>query len=215
MSAEKGIRSFLESYDSRKGEIKKALKRFREVGSLPDKDVFAELCFCLCTPQSSAVSCDAAVDRLVVSGLLLSGDEKTIAKNLRGVRFHNNKAKWITEARKLFSGPEGLKLKDRLNRENVPEAREWLVKNIKGLGYKEASHFLRNTGLGQDIAILDRHILKNLKAQGVIDQVPKSLTRKKYMEIEGKMKLFSKKAGIPMEELDLLFWAEETGHVFK
>ncbi|GAJ17855.1 unnamed protein product, partial [marine sediment metagenome] len=24
--------------------------------------------------------------------------------------------------------------------------REWVVKNFKGLGYKEASHFLRNIG---------------------------------------------------------------------
>jgi len=40
---------------------------------------------------------------------------------------------------------------------------EWLVKNLTGLGYKEAGHFLRNIGSGK-IAILDRHILRNLHA---------------------------------------------------
>ena len=29
------------------------------------------------------------------------------------------------------------------------------------MSYKEASHFLRNIGFGENIAILDRHILKN------------------------------------------------------
>ena len=94
--------------------------------------------------------------------------------------------------------------------------REWLVENIKGYGYKEASHFLRNVGLGSDIAILDRHILKNLKRYGVIDKIPPSLgNRKIYMDIEEKMKHFSKKIKVPLEELDLLFWAQETGFVFK
>ncbi len=94
--------------------------------------------------------------------------------------------------------------------------REWFVENIKGFGYKEASHFLRNIGLGKDIAILDRHILKNLKKYGVIDKIPSSLgSRRVYLEIEEKMKGFSKKTGIPLEDMDLLFWSLQTGFVFK
>ena len=86
---------------------------------------------------------------------------------------------------------------------------------MKGLGYKEASHFLRNIGVGLDLAILDRHIIKNLKRYGVIEEVPKSLTPKKYLEIEEKMKEFARRIDIPMPELDLLFWSMETGEVFK
>ena len=68
------------------------------------------------------------------------------------------------------------------------EARERLfVLDVKGLGMKEASHFLRNVGRGKTIAILDRHILKNLKKYGAIDGVPTSLTKKRYLEIEGKI----------------------------
>jgi N-glycosylase/DNA lyase len=69
--------------------------------------------------------------------------------------------------------------------------------------------------MGDDIAILDRHILKNLIKYGVIDEVPKSLTEKKYTEIEGKMRAFSKEIGIPFSHLDLLWWSEETGEIFK
>ncbi len=94
-------------------------------------------------------------------------------------------------------------------------AREWLVKNVKGLGYKEAGHFLRNIGLGEDLAILDRHILKNLMLMGVIDAVPASLSKKTYLDIEKKMIEFSKQVGIPMGQLDLLLWYKEAGEVFK
>ena len=83
------------------------------------------------------------------------------------------------------------------------------------MGYKEASHFLRNIGFGDDIAILDRHILKHLVGNKVIPEVPKSLTGKKYLEIEQKMKEFANSTGIPFGHLDLVWWSEETGEIFK
>ncbi len=76
-----------------------------------------------------------------------------------------------------------------------------VVANVLGLGYKEASHFLRTLGLGEDLAILDRHILKNLALLGVIDKVPESPTKRRYFEIERQMTAFSSQAGIPMGSL--------------
>ena len=95
------------------------------------------------------------------------------------------------------------------------QARDWLVSNVKGMGYKEASHFLRNIGFGEDIAILDRHILKNLAKAGVIKEVSKSISKKTYFEIEDKMKKFSKNIRIPLSHLDLALWYKEAGEVFK
>jgi len=89
------------------------------------------------------------------------------------------------------------------------------VENVKGLGYKEASHFLRNIGLGEDLAILDRHILKNLALLGVIAEVPESPSKRLYLEIEKQMTAFSCKVGIPMGQLDLLLWYKEAGEIFK
>jgi len=89
-----------------------------------------------------------------------------------------------------------------------------LVKNVKGLGLKESSHFLRNIGY-RGLAILDRHILKNLHKSNVINELPKTLTPKVYFEIEKKFKDFSREVSIDMDELDLLFWSMETGEVFK
>ena len=108
-----------------------------------------------------------------------------------------------------------MKIKDKIKEHNPEEAREWLVKNVKGLGMKESSHFLRNIGFGFDLAILDRHILKNLKKNGIIKDIPNCLTKKRYMETEEKMRDFSKEIGISMGKLDLLFWSKETGEIFK
>jgi len=97
----------------------------------------------------------------------------------------------------------------------VAEKRDWIVKNIKGMSYKEASHFLRNVGFGEDIAILDRHILKNLVKLEVIDELPKTLTPKLYLEIEEKMRNYCEFVKIPMDEMDLLLWYKEAGVIFK
>jgi N-glycosylase/DNA lyase len=83
------------------------------------------------------------------------------------------------------------------------------------MGYKEASHFLRNIGFADDLAILDRHILKNLKIFGIIEEIPKSLSKKKYLEIEEKMRNLANEVNIPLSHLDLLFWSKETGEIFK
>ena len=95
------------------------------------------------------------------------------------------------------------------------ETRRWIVEEVKGIGYKEASHFLRNISKGTNLAILDRHILKNLKRLGVPDSLPASMSEKKYLEIEERMRKFSQKSGIQMGHLDFVLWYYETGNVFK
>ena len=87
--------------------------------------------------------------------------------------------------------------------------------NVKGIGLKEASHFLRNIGFGRDLAILDVHILKNMVKYGILKEIPKNISKARYLELESKLKRFAKKVNISMDELDLLFWASQTGMVFK
>ncbi|MEW6067612.1 MAG: DNA lyase [Nitrospirota bacterium] len=99
--------------------------------------------------------------------------------------------------------------------DNIQECRNWLVQSISGFGYKEASHFLRNIGFGEKIAILDRHILKNLHQFRIIKDIPESMSRAKYLQIEKDMAKFAKEISIPISHLDLLFWYKETGEIFK
>ncbi len=207
------IGKLLFSYSERKDEIKDKLKEFRENWNKPDKKIFSELCFCICVPQSRAELCEKAVSELSKSEILYTGSEKQVRDGLKGVRFPNNKTRFILEARDYFSS--GSKIKSKLNTEDIAGLRNWLAANISGLGYKESSHFLRNIGFGKDLAILDRHILKNLKRYGIISAIPKTLTKKRYLEIEEKMVKFSEKIGIPLGELDLVLWSEETGKIIK
>ena len=203
-------------YSERREAIKNRLADFKKVMQWDEPDVFAELAFCLLTPQSSAKVCWDAVTRLKQQSLLMKGDASAFQPHLSQVRFGDSKARYIVEARKMFTKDGRLQLKPQLSSFYNPyELREWLVENVKGLGYKEASHFLRNIGLGEEFAILDRHILRNLNRLGVIPEIPVSITKKRYLEMEEKLRRFAGEIGIPMADLDLLFWSKETGWIFK
>jgi N-glycosylase/DNA lyase len=213
----KGIEELLELYKKKKEEIKENLLEFKRMMNENNERIFAELAFCICTPQTKAISAWNSISVLMNNGLLYRGSVEEIVPFLKNVRFGKNKAKYIVEARKKFTVDGKIQIKEFLLSFIDPlELREWLVKNVKGIGMKEASHFIRNIGFSENqLAILDVHILKNLKELGVIEKIPKNLTKKEYIKIEDKMKGFSKRIGIPLDELDLLFWSKETGFIFK
>lgn len=204
-------------YDLKRDDILRRLQGFKELWVKgKDEKIFEELSFCILTPQSKARVCCDAIDRLKNTGLLLRGSVKEIARKINDVRFKNKKAAYLVKARKLFSRDGRVHIKSALGKfKDSQECREWLVKNITGLGYKEASHFLRNIGFGENMAILDRHILKNLKNLKIISEVPESLSRTKYLDIEKRMIAVSKKIHIPLSHLDLVLWYKETGEILK
>lgn len=205
-------------YKEKQKDIEKRLREFKEIwekGS--NEDIHAELSFCILTPQSKAVNAWKAITTLRENGLLFNGSAEDIVEYLNIVRFKNNKAKYLVALREQMQNEKGeIVTKDFFNSiTDVKDKREWIVKNIKGMAYKEAGHFLRNVGFGKEIAILDRHILKNLVKLEIIEDVPKSLTPKLYLEIEEKMKAYCKFISIPMDSLDLLLWYKEAGEIFK
>jgi len=202
------ISRFLQGFEERKDKINSRLKDFSNIDKSDQKQIFEELAFCLLTPQSKAKAADASIRNLKAKDILFSGNAEEIQQNLTGIRFHITKSGRIIEAREKFP-------KFNFDYSNIFNLRSEIVKEFKGIGYKEASHFLRNIGFGEDIAILDRHILKNLLKVGVIDEIPKTITPKKYLEMEEKMRIFCQKIGIIMAQLDLLFWSEETGEILK
>jgi N-glycosylase/DNA lyase len=211
------INELIGEYISTKKQIADRLEEFRQKyknGS--EEDIFEELTFCLMTPQSKAKSCWATATDLRCKGLMLEGDCDCLSKQMNRVRFRNHKASYIIEARRIFTLSKKVHMKEKIDEFTDPfQLRQWLVDTVKGLGFKEASHFLRNIGKGSKLAILDRHILKNLKKFGAIPEIPRSLSKKTYLELEKKMHQFSTEIGIPMDHLDLLLWYLETGEFFK
>ena len=96
------------------------------------------------------------------------------------------------------------------------ERRDWLVreKGIKGLGYKEASHYLRNIGFS-GYAILDKHVLNCLAELKIIDDPKPPNTRSRYLKVEEKLKQLTVMTQIDFDELDLVLWSMKTGVILK
>ncbi len=204
-----------EIYRKHKKEINRRLEEFRRTGRGSDKEIFAEMCFCILTPQSKALAAGEAIKRLTENSVLYNGTAEEIRKYLRGVRFPNNKASYIIRTRDKFTNCGKVRLRDFLKDKDINALRDSLVSNVTGYGLKEASHFLRNIGRGSEIAILDRHILKELASHGVIKKVPETINRGKYINIEKRMKKFAAGINIPLDALDMVFWFRETGYFFK
>lgn len=203
-------------YSTVKNRIIERLDEFERLWNRSgEEEIFYELVFCLLTPQSKALSADKAVKSLLKEKLIFSDDFKQISDVLNVVRFKNNKAKYIIEAKYKFLEKDKITIKKYINKDNIFETREWFWKNIKGIGLKEASHFLRNIGFGENIAILDRHILRNLEKFKVISEIPKTITKDKYYAIEAGMKDFSSLINIPLSHLDFVLWYKEAGDIFK
>lgn len=196
-----------------KNRVSNRLKEFSSFGSRSNNEWFSELCFCLLTANSRAKTAIAIQKELGHAGFKHKS-WKQLAECIRRNkhRFHNTKAKFIVEARKYVH------IKDItteiIKEEGQAAGREWLVKNIKGLGYKESSHFLRNVGYF-DLAILDRHILNLMKENKLIKEKPKSLNKNNYLEIEIKFRKIADKLNMSLAELDLYMWYMKTGEVLK
>ncbi|MEK6887252.1 MAG: N-glycosylase/DNA lyase [Nanoarchaeota archaeon] len=193
--------------------VEKRLSEFSSFKNKSNNEWFSELCFCLLTANSKAKTAIAIQKELGHEGFLhhsLREVTDCIIKNKH--RFHNNKGKFIVEARKYKN------IKDIITKiikqEGEIMGREFLVENVKGLGNKEASHFLRNVGYF-DLAILDRHILNLMVENRMIKEKPKSLTKKTYFEIENKFMTLADKLNMSLAELDLYMWYMKTGEILK
>ena len=185
--------------DKIKDLIDERIRQFKQIPKKGEEKLFIELCFCLMTANFDAVRA-IKIQQDIGRGFL-ELPEKDLAKELErlGHRFPNARAKYIYEARKHAGS---LKLD-----------RDWLVKNIKGLGHKEASHFLRNVGC-DNCAIIDFHIIDILVKNKIIKK-PKTLNKKKYLEIEKVLKKLADKLDLTLAELDFYLWYLETGKVLK
>ena len=180
-----------------------------------DEDIFYELIFCILTPQSRPEICWEAVKRLRMANLISMEDSKTVLGYLYGVRFKYKKSEFVLEARQRFLGSEKGIRETLSSFNNIKELRDWLASSVKGIGVKEAGHFLRNIGLGGELAILDRHVLRYLNEKGVIESIPSSLTAARYREIESKMTAHARELGISMSHLDFVLFYRATGLIFK
>ena len=222
-------------YKNKKEKIKERLREFEKFFNEPyswfynsnnlvlmpvetkdDNRLFEELSFCIFTANTSAEMGLKAVD--AVRNVLMTGTADDMTRRLEGVyRFNNVRPAHIIHTRNYLKNALNFELKKKINSfSSKNELRDFfaLNKDIKGLGYKEASHFLRNIGF-KGYGILDKHIINSLHEFGIIKTNDKPKNNKEYLEIEQKFIDFSKQVGIGMDELDLLLWSRKNGRILK
>jgi|TARA_Y100000310_G_scaffold325870_1_gene390035 N-glycosylase/DNA lyase len=194
-----------------KSQINKAvnhrLEEFSQFKSHPEESWFSELCFCILAANSKQKTAQKIQESLGSKLLTIPQQELAIFIRDNKHRFHNNKSKYIVAARQHKD------IKSKLSNLNDHQSRIFLVNNIKGIGFKESSHFLRNTG-SQNLAILDRHIINTLTEHNIIEK-PKTLTPKVYLSIESKFSALAKKLNISSAKLDLLMWYLKKNEIAK
>lgn len=185
------------------------IKEFEELGTKDDNEIFKELCFCIMTANFNA---ERSINiQNEVSDGFCTLPEVQLTEKLKefGHRFPQARAQYITGARAHKDS-----LKQTMNRFNSEiDLRKWVADNVRGIGYKEASHFLRNIGY-KNLAIVDFHIIDLLVRNGLIER-PKTLTVKRYLEIEQVLKNLAVKLDLNLAELDLYLWYLETGKILK
>jgi N-glycosylase/DNA lyase len=192
-------------------KVEARIREFQAVQGEGDERWFEELVFCLLTANYSARGALSCLAALSMGNVISEGSLDQLKMCLKHRhRFPSKRAEFIYEAREHVGDLKKIITSQPSSR----AARDWLVENITGLGMKEASHFLRNVGY-LDLAIIDKHILTHMLEQNIIEERPKTLTRKKYLEYEAILMQVAGRLDMPLGMMDLYLWAKKSGEVIK
>ena len=212
---EKEKRELLELYGLKKEEIRNRLLEFKQAfREADDRRIFRELSFCI---LSSGVGPKIAGQCVSAIGeKLLEGKENELLGRIGAIhKYAENASRYIVFTREYLNEEHGFFLKSLVSSfEDRVERRDFFAKNpgIKGLGYMQASHFLRNLGFS-GYAILDRNNLASLFELGVTGETKYPLAKKRYLETESLMTEAACELGISLDEFDLLLWSRKRKYV--
>jgi N-glycosylase/DNA lyase len=163
----------------KKKDVKKIIDKkiilFSKIKNKSNKDIFKELSFCVLTANYNAKK--AIVIHKKINNGFFTFTLKQLSTKLKelGYRYPNLRAEYIVYNRRYIND-----LKKVLKTFKGQDLRDWFAENIKGISYKESSHFLRNIGYN-DYAIIDFHIVDILIKNKYLKEKPKTLNRLKYL----------------------------------
>lgn len=205
-----------DEFEKKKDEIRSIIGSFEQkIKRCDDAELFDEFVYVILAAGSSASS--ALRGEKALRGIYKFRNrvpKKLVFEMLKkaSCRFWKTKGEYIIDALKRLKR-ESFK-EEITKRLDDPEELRFYLTTFSGVGFKAASHFLRNIGIF-GFAILDKHILNSLVEFGVIESVPKQINPGKYLYLEKKFKEFANTVGISIEELDLLLWSRKTGRLLK
>jgi N-glycosylase/DNA lyase len=208
-----------QAHQARRKEIRARLAAFAEIWrSGTDALLWEELAFCIFTAGASARMGLRSIE--AVRPLLIEGGREEMTRALVEAgahRFPVARPGYLVVTRDYLREYCGMRLREALSGFADPiTRRDWLAqeRRIKGMRYKEASHFLRNIGL-KGYGILDKHVLRCLTDLGVVESPKPPATRAHYVAVEENLRRFACDVRIDFDELDLVLWSMKTGEVLK
>ena len=193
-----------------------------------EEEMWYEMCFCILSANVSFELAKSCIEVLKYLGHLSSewiiNNEKSSEilfhvlsspifrpqkkdGSLRKYRYPKKRADQITEAAK-FIYLQNNSIKDVLKKiDSDIEVRNFFALNVPGLGIKEASHFLRNIGFSDSLAILDVHMLEFLRQRSLIHlKKGTALTKKIYLKIEDILRSYVAFHKLNLAIFDLAVW---------
>lgn len=185
-----------------------------------DRTLWRQFMICLLSSQVKyELACAAALD-IEDAGILTSSTPETIAADLyailarpfwvdgqmRRYRFYNTKASQLARSWTIIQAEGGLgSLVDAFDDDRA--ARKWLVRHLPGLGFKQASMFLRDIGFSQDLAVLDRHTLDYMALVGLRAPGQRYVqTSSQYLGLEDSLRDHASGLGYSLGHLDRAIW---------
>lgn len=190
---------------------------------LTEYDLRRELVACILGSQVRHEMATTALERLEQAQLLhdacWSGSRDTFESQVFDVlsgrtlhfqgkwcyRFPKARSQQLAKARDAIAERS---LLERLSKFSDPKrVRKQLVKDISGLGPKQASMFLRNIGRCYDLAILDTHVLRFMDVKNLLFlKKTKINTVKAYERTERIVVNYANELGYPAGYMDWAIW---------
>ena len=191
--------------------------------TLDERALWWELSCCILSSQVPYGIASAAADAIARTELLLAqaSDHAALADALEDIlmhrvdvdgrpvryRFPGSRAKQLAAAHAAVYCREASLSALLQDFSDASEARQWLVKHIPGAGPKQASMFLRNTGLTYSLAILDRHVLNYMSEVGISAHTqPYVSGMSTYLRLEQSLREHATRIGYDVGLLDWAIW---------
>jgi N-glycosylase/DNA lyase len=125
----------------------------------------------------------------------------------RKYRFPNVRAFNLVNAAKALYGKKHSLCSILKSNASEREIRDFLAENIPGIGLKEASHFLRNIGYSDSLAIIDTHVIAFLLEVGALQKKNiNAVTPSVYLKLEKILQDLCYTMGLNLSILDIAIW---------
>jgi N-glycosylase/DNA lyase len=184
---------------------------------ISEKSLFKEVVACILGSKARfeiASKCLKDLNRLnlINPSLIVINTKKSqnqIYKSLKknGYLYSKSKSLYIVETAKNIYLGEETTLKEILTSCcSDHEAREMLVRLCKGIGQKQASLFLRNIHYSDSLAILDSHVIKFMRIQGIQKNIKSAPSKTDYIKYEASLRLYADNLGRTLAQLDVAIW---------